>query len=262
MIMPSAMTSESWNDQIVPHRPGRLGNGTVLLCGLKQLTVPFANAIQARGKQVHVVDAPARAVEEARRLRPSLVLVGPGVDDDPFGVLAELASALGDRRILYLSPSRDRDSARRALTHGAGDVVPPPHTISAVLFRAAVFSSRSQAGSPEPGAEGFEPRLVLYPGSRTIFFRDGAVNLTARELDLLERLLEAGGHVAGRAELLSDIWGEEQTSEAVLDATVHRLRRKLEDDPANPRLLTTVRGIGYRLDASRIRIAEPSEGAA
>jgi two-component system response regulator MtrA len=71
--------------------------------------------------------------------------------------------------------------------------------------------------------------------------------LSGRELEVLIRLMEAQGDVVPREHLLADIWGDEHRSEAVLDTTVHRLRKRLEVEISRPDLVATVRGVGYRL---------------
>jgi DNA-binding response OmpR family regulator len=76
---------------------------------------------------------------------------------------------------------------------------------------------------------------------------DRSFTLSGRELEVLVRLMEARGDVVPRQDLLSDIWGDDHRSEAVLDTTVHRLRRKLEEQISRPDLVATVRGVGYRL---------------
>jgi DNA-binding response OmpR family regulator len=91
--------------------------------------------------------------------------------------------------------------------------------------------------------------VEVIPASRTVM-RDGqAVALTPKEFDLLLALLQRGGAVATRMELLTEVWGY---SAAVLSRTVDthvaELRRKLEADPATPRHILTVRKAGYRLE--------------
>jgi two-component system response regulator RegX3 len=150
-------------------------------------------------------------------------------------------------------------SARRAafiISLGVDDVVAPPHLASGVLLR-TVVSPLLQARARDLRAhEGRQEVLLVDRFSRMVLNQEEPASLTAREFELLERLLEAQGRVVSREDLLSDIWGEEQDSEAVLDATIHRLRRKLEADHSSPRLLVTIRGVGYRLESTRVAISE------
>ena len=77
--------------------------------------------------------------------------------------------------------------------------------------------------------------------------RGEPVPLTAREFSLLSTLAAHPGHVFTRAQLLERVWGSELYDDHVVDVNVGNLRRKLEDDPARPRWVQTVRGVGYRL---------------
>jgi DNA-binding response OmpR family regulator len=74
------------------------------------------------------------------------------------------------------------------------------------------------------------------------------VHLTLTELRLLTELAAAGGSVVTREQLLERVWGYDYFGDTrLLDVHVRRLRRKVEDDPSTPRLVLTVRGVGYRL---------------
>ena len=86
---------------------------------------------------------------------------------------------------------------------------------------------------------------------REVFARGQPVYLTAREYDLLAFLVRHPRQVFTRAQLLRSVWDSEAAwqSEATVTEHVHRLRVKLEDDPARPRWLHTIRGVGYRMDA-------------
>jgi two-component system, OmpR family, response regulator ResD len=239
----------------LPETPGEV-NGT-LLVGLDRLTPAFVAGLEANGIRTYSAENAREALDLAVRLRPELMVVGQESIWDPFAFLSHVREARPDAMILFLAPTNDPGPAMRALTHGADDVVAPPHSLSAVLLRAHLTRSRNgrPAGRPGRGVGGTAGRPVVVDRlSRTVQDGDEPSSLTGREFELFERLLSAGGRVVPRETLLADIWGKDQDSEAVLDATVHRLRRKLEDDPAKPVILTTVRGVGYRLETSRLRV--------
>jgi DNA-binding response OmpR family regulator len=92
--------------------------------------------------------------------------------------------------------------------------------------------------------------LVVDPATREVSVDGRAVELTAREFDLLAFLVRHPRHVFSRAQLLHQVWGSapEWQREATVTEHVHRLRHKLEDDPSHPRRLRTVRGVGYQLE--------------
>lgn len=185
-----------------------------------------------------------RSLDEAG---PEALLVGPEISDPP-ALVQELNGGLWS--LLFLSRHADPELAARMIEAGADDVLPPPHSATAILFRLRVVRARTVSGSPSHGGSPRFGAMEADLEGRRLLNGSRPVPLSRREYELLARLLQADGEVVTREALLCDIWGEDQDSEGVLDATVHRLRRKLESDVAEPRFLTTVRGVGYRLEPS------------
>lgn len=100
---------------------------------------------------------------------------------------------------------------------------------------------------PQPRS-GDHDELRILPSARRVYHRDGAVELTRMEFDLLLHLARRPGHVHLRTALLAELWGLPDGVETrTLDVHVRRLRRKLG---AAAELITTVRGVGYRMDGS------------
>lgn len=195
----------------------------------------------------HRVDAAERALEI---LQPDTVVVGYSEGTAEANSLLSSAREQGVPAVLALIDSSDTDHVDRALQAGAHDVVPPPHSARDILLRRRVLlQSRTEgtAGSRLLGRRvGLGP-LVVDLTTRQVLNGAEPLTLTGREFELLVRLMHASGEVVSRAELLHDIWGPDHGSEAVLDATVHRLRRKLEEKLGDEELVATVRGVGYRI---------------
>lgn len=225
--------------------------GTILIAGQGRGAAGLAAALAERGFRSVVVDRFAEARTEARRISPDAVLIGTDpAAGDRRRFTRELAGDAAAGLALYLLARADVEEAREALALGADDVVVPPHSAGAILVRLGVFQSRMAAGRV-PGRTVAWGRLTLDLTSRRVLDGTQPLTLSGREFELLLHLLEAGGRVVGRDELLAAIWGGGQESGAVLDATVHRLRRKLEEVVPEPDLVETVRGVGYRLDLPR-----------
>jgi len=259
MISPDTASAEGARTQSEARAP--IQENSVLLVGLDRLSRIFESGLDQAGLHHEQAHDGQEAVELAWRLRPVLILVGGDRTTEAMGSIHELRTVHPEACILFLSPTTDHEPALQALAHGADDVVPPPHSVATVLLRSRVLWARNSRGDlNHRGASAGEGRVVVDRLSRTILGTDGSMTLTGREFELLERLLEANGKVVRRETILSDIWGSDQDSDAVLDATVHRLRRKLEEDPAEPSILTTIRGIGYRVEAGRIRFANSFPG--
>jgi DNA-binding response OmpR family regulator len=253
-------TAEAFKERATPNlterSPTAGHENSMLLVGLERLAPPLIAGFEAEGVRTLATDSDEEALLVSQRHRPRLILVGQESLADPLAVVHDIRAVHPGACILFLASSTDPEPALEAMAQGADDIVPPPHSVSSVLLRARILQRREQGvgggrqGSRQPASN----RLVIDRLSRTVLDGKGPVALTGREFELLERLLEANGQVVPRGQILADIWGQDQDNEAVLDATVHRLRRKLEDDPGQPTILTTVRGVGYRLAVQHIRL--------
>jgi two-component system response regulator RegX3 len=96
--------------------------------------------------------------------------------------------------------------------------------------------------------------VVVDFARRSVTRDDEQIHLSRREFDLLDVLLAPPGQVRTRDELIDLLWPHRDLSDSrTLDTHVHRLRSKLEPDPANPRFIVTVRGVGFRIDAEGAR---------
>jgi two-component system, OmpR family, response regulator RegX3 len=134
---------------------------------------------------------------------------------------------------------------------GADDYVTKPYSARELVARIrAVLRRRGEAA--EPPADGvLEAGPVRMDVERHVVAVDGAtVALPLKEFDLLEFLLRNAGRVLTRGQLIDRVWGSDYVGDTkTLDVHVKRLRAKLEPDPANPKYLLTVRGLGYKLEA-------------
>lgn len=220
-----------------------------LLVGLGNRGPALQRALTEEGFRPLLLDRVPDVLEELAGAGADLVVVAGGCDQvHPLRLLEMVLAHGSGGTVLLLMDRPCPTTALRALARGAADVVAPPHSASSIALRYHVAGLRR--GGPARRAPQ-RPRLgnrELDLGGRRLLGDGETICLSGREFELLTRLLDAEGEVVDRRTLLEDIWGESEGTPAVLDATVHRLRRKLEKDPADPRLLTTVRGVGYRLE--------------
>lgn len=237
--------------------PSVLGGGVILAAGLGRRGPGMAEALARTDHVVRVFGRVTSALRELHRLQPDTVVVGFDEGIEPAAALLSAARRSGTVAVLALLDAVSGVGVDRALAAGAHDVVAPPHSAQAVLLRRRVLL-RAAEGRLESRAAVLKRRVVV--GSLTVDLTtrqvlDGAdpLTLSGREFELLVRLMEARGDVVSRAQLIEDIWGTDQGSEAVLDATVHRLRRKL-DELHDEDLIATVRGVGYRLRAESFAV--------
>ncbi|HYK82643.1 MAG TPA: response regulator transcription factor [Gemmatimonadales bacterium] len=214
------------------------------------LAYGLRNNLEIEGYQVDVVEDGTEGLSWARHAGPDLIILDlmlPGLDG--YRVLRALRDEGRNMPILILTARGEEADKVRGLRLGADDYVTKPFGVLELLARVEALLRRTAptgdgAGPPEHFGD-----IEVVPASRTVL-RDGhAVGLTPKEFDLLLALLKRRGAVAGRMELLTEVWGY---SAAVLSRTVDthvaELRRKLETDPAAPRHILTVRKAGYRLE--------------
>jgi two-component system response regulator RegX3 len=132
---------------------------------------------------------------------------------------------------------------------GADDYVTKPYSARELVARIrAVLRRRGDVEAPADGA--LEAGPVRMDVERHVVVVDGEpVSLPLKEFDLLELLLRNAGRVLTRGQLIDRVWGSDYVGDTkTLDVHVKRLRAKIEPDPANPKHLVTVRGLGYKFD--------------
>ena len=217
------------------------------------LAYGLRNNLEIEGYHVEVAGDGAKGLTRARVAKPDLVILDlmlPGMDG--FRVLRTLRDDGHAIPVLILTARGEEADKVRGLRLGADDYVTKPFGVLELLARVeALFrraSPRHNGGGPEPASLRFGDTEVLTP-SRTVLRRGEAVLLTPKEYDLLVALLRRNGACATRVELLTEVWGySAEVMSRTVDTHIAELRRKLEQDPANPRHIMTVRKTGYRLD--------------
>jgi DNA-binding response OmpR family regulator len=186
---------------------------------------------------------------------------------DGFSVVSELRAARNYVPVLMLTARGSPEDVLKGFAAGADDYLPKPFDLSILLARLQGLLRRSQwmrAGQPAgSAAAASDPSGVTDFGTlsfsgKTIDFgtlelrtADNVVHLTLMESELLRHLVRNDGRVVSRKQILEEVWGlHEDTDTRAIDNFMVRLRRYIEDDPAQPRHLLTVRGVGYRFLAN------------
>ncbi|MBM3320250.1 MAG: response regulator transcription factor [Candidatus Eisenbacteria bacterium] len=151
--------------------------------------------------------------------------------------------------IMMLTVRSDEEDQVEALDHGADDYLTKPFSPRTLLARVRALLRRSGVEKPAPLVCG---DLSIDAENRSVSVREGsAVPLTKLEFRLLQMLVAHAGRTVPVERLTSHVWGYRGTGDRqLLKQLVHRLRQKIERDPAAPRYLVTVSGIGYMLRAS------------
>jgi DNA-binding response OmpR family regulator len=186
---------------------------------------------------------------------PDLVVLDLGLPDIPGETVArELRSAGGGVPVLMLTAKSGEEDRIRGLELGADDYVTKPFSPRELVLRVQAILRRGRGGPvAEQGVTSYgDDELVIDEPRRTVVVRGAAIDLTPTEWGLLLALATVPGRVYSRFELINRVRGYEfEGYERTVDSHVKNLRRKIETDPGNPRIVQTVLGGGYRLGLAR-----------
>ncbi|MCY0943755.1 response regulator transcription factor [Streptomyces antarcticus] len=207
----------------------------------------------------HAPDGPD-ALRRAAGRWPDLVLLDlmlPGMDGLEVCRRLRATAAVP---VIMLTARGDEDDRIAGLELGADDYVTKPFSPRELVLRVESVLRRSHGGRRQDAAP-TRPLLraggvLLDPGNRRAEKEGHELALTLREFDLLAHFMTHPGRVHGREELMREVWGWDFGDLSTVTVHVRRLRAKIEDDPAQPRLIRTVWGVGYRFEP------EPPEAAA
>ena len=193
---------------------------------------------------------------------------------DGFTIASELREAKNFVPILMLTARGRPDDVLKGFASGADDYLAKPFELPILLARlqgllrrrdwmrqgadvptqnpAQVEANQAQERpAGEFGTSSFDGRTIDF-GNLELRGQDSTIHLTVMESELLRHLIKNRGRVVSRKSILEEVWGlREDTDTRAIDNFIVRLRRYLEDNPARPKHLLTVRGVGYRFEADK-----------
>src|SRR5215217_9791780 len=153
-----------------------------------------------------------------------------------------------DAYIVMLTARAEEADKIVGLSTGADDYVTKPFSPGELMARVRAMRRRPRATRPEPTPVRRFGDLSIDPAAREVRRGPDQVELTRLEFDLLDALSERPRMVLSRRQLLERAWGSDWVGdEHLVEVHIANLRRKLGDDPHNPRYIRTVRGVGYRM---------------
>ncbi len=184
------------------------------------------------------------ALEEA----PDLILLDvmlPGMDG--FEVLGHIREK-HDTPIIMLTAREEETDKVLGLELGADDYITKPFSMRELMARVKANMRRTLSGEEraKPAVPSGGGGLRISRDNGMVYKNGRALELSAREFDILCYLSASPGHVFSREELMEHVWGYEYYGDLrAVDVAIRRLREKVEDQPASPRYIMTKRGMGY-----------------
>jgi two-component system KDP operon response regulator KdpE len=206
------------------------------------------NSLTEAGYRLVEANSGKQGLMLAQESPPDLVILDLGLPDvDGQEVLAQLREWLHSPIIIV--SARDQESQKvEALDRGADDYLTKPFNTAELMARIRValrHAARTAASADSPVFE--QGNLKLDLAARHVFVKGEEIHLTPIEYKLLTTLVRNAGRVLTHRFLLKEVWGPHQVSDThYLRVFMAGLRRKIEDDPAQPKLLLTDQGVGYR----------------
>lgn len=204
--------------------------------------------LQSEGYEPEFCADGAEALDAFRATRPDLVLLDvmlPGLD----GIqICRLIRAESGTPIIMLTAKSDTTDVVSGLEAGADDYMVKPFNPKELVAR---IKTRLRSTAPETADVIRVGDITMNVAAHEVLRGDDRINLTPLEFDLLHTLAAKPQKVFTREELLEQVWGYQYKADTrLVNVHVQRLRAKVEHDPDNPKIVMTVRGVGYRAGAS------------
>jgi len=200
-----------------------------------------------------LVEAPTarEGLAQVAGQNPDIILLDLGLPDgDGIDLTRRIREWAGTPIVVISARGQERDKVA-ALDAGADDYLTKPFSVGELLARMRValrHAARAAGGPDEPVFTSGELRVDLE--HRQVFVGERDVHLTPTEYKLLVSLVRHAGKVLTHRQLMKEVWGANTVTQTpALRVHMTQLRHKLERDPAQPRLLLTETGVGYRLKA-------------
>ena len=218
----------------------------------KEIRSLVASYLRSDGFDVVEAANGQEAVAAVSKRKPDLVVMDirmPGMDG--LEALQEIRR-VSDVYVILLTARAEETDRIIGLSVGADDYVTKPFSPRELVARVKAVLRRDRSGAASGSSDRLEFDSVTVDVGRRQVFREGnAADLTALQFDLLATLAESPGRVFTRRQLIERVWGWDFFGdERIVDAHIRNLRNALGDDATDPRVIGTVRGVGYKLVAA------------
>jgi len=212
------------------------------------ISEPLSGHLAREGFEPDVAASLGEARDALQRNPPDLILLDVMLPDGDGRDLCREIRKESDVPIIMLTARGEEVDRIVGLELGADDYVVKPFSAGELVARIRAIMRRGR-GTARRGPITIGA-IALDPASRTVTKSGAPIELAAKEFDLLHLLMASAGTVLQRELIMDEVWDPHWFGPTkTLDVHVSWLRKKLEDDPASPRYITTIRGVGFRFAA-------------
>ncbi len=217
----------------------------------ESISRPLAFLLEREGYRVTIADDGAAALTTFAEVQPDLVLLDLMLPSLPGTEVCRAIRLTSQVPIIMLTAKDSEIDIVVGLELGADDYITKPYSTRELLARVRAALRRS--GSTEDERENLDAFVLDELGIRldserhSVTVRGEEISMPLREFELLEMLMRHSGRVLTRGQLIDRVWGSNYYGDTkTLDVHVKRIRARIEEEASQPKLISTVRGVGYR----------------
>ena len=215
------------------------------------LSEPLTYLLTREGYEVEVAADGPSAITAYMASEPDLVLLDLMLPGIPGTEVCRQIRAVAQTPIIMLTAKDSEVDIVVGLELGADDYVTKPYSSRELLARIRAVMRRRLADEDDVDEAILEAGTVRMDVERhTVEVRGAETQMPLKEFELLELLLRNAGRVLTRGQLIDRVWGSDYFGDTkTLDVHIKRIRSRIEESPSEPKMLVTVRGLGYRFEA-------------
>ena len=217
----------------------------------KSFSEPLSFLLGKEGYEVDVASDGNEAIAKFDKSGADLILLDLMLPGIPGTEVCRQIRTNSNVPIIMLTAKDDEVDKVVGLELGADDYVTKPYSTRELLARIRAVLRRGAEFAAEEGLSTLVEvgDIKLDADRHLVTFKGDSISLPLKEFELLEYLMRNAGRVLTRMQIIDRIWGNDYVGDTkTLDVHIKRLRSKFESDPANPTLIQTVRGLGYKLE--------------
>lgn len=211
----------------------------------------LAYLLKKESYEVEVAVNGAQAIESFNTFGPDLILLDLMIPEVSGTEVCRVIRSTSQVPIIMLTAKDSEIDKVVGLELGADDYVTKPYSSRELLARikAVMRRNSTDAHPTEDGHELIAGPIRMDLDKHQVTVNSIAVTFPLKEFELLEYLMRNSGRVLTRSQLIDRVWGNDYYGDTkTLDVHIKRLRAKIESDPANPTIIHTIRGLGYKLE--------------